>query len=179
MGKPFQSITDLEVNAWLHFLKLFLGGFITYFCHQFQLFCGNWSIFLRIGNRKISCSLYWINAKTPCGTARFVYDVLHKKPRIVAPVFINVEHFTRSALLLTWVWNPWFFVKNWRSPHQVTSENPQLAAQTLPTRPTSSCMLLKGQRQLLEDSTKQAKLWWHNCQKLKAVSSNDIHHHLV
>ena len=50
---------------------------------------------------------------------------------------------------------------------QVTSENPQLAAQTLPTRPTSSCMLLKGQRQLLEDSTKQAKLWWHNCQKLK------------
>ena len=36
--------------------------------------------------------------------------------RIVAPVFINVEHFTRPSLLLTWVWNPWFFVKKRRSP---------------------------------------------------------------
>merc|ERR1712203_477881 len=63
-------------------------------------------------------------------------------------------------------------VQNHRSHQKIHNWPPRL-----PTRPTSSCMLLKGQRQLLEDSRKQAKLWWHNCQKLKAVSSNDIHHY--
>mgnify|MGYP006975557857 CR=1 FL=1 len=46
----------------------------------------------------------------------FLFTLLFLYFRIVAPVFINVEHFTRPSLLLTWVWNPWFFVKKRRSP---------------------------------------------------------------